>query len=252
MDEKKIIKFNLYMSCFLLCVFVLMLVGTTIAYFSDTRQASTTLTAGNVKIALSEAAVMKNSVGNWVEDPGKPRKFGRPEESLIHDYGRIYPGQTVFKDATVTNTGDEAEWIAAKVTLTDGAGNLAAIMGYDGYDGIDIEVLLSGGLLDERIHFGTWNGIPNVCHNDRYAMIQVPHPGQGEYEFIFLMLQPVAAGESVVLFEHMSFPQEWTNTEMQHLADLKIHVQAFGVQTFQLESCLRAMTAAFPEHFNFN
>ena len=252
MNEMKIIKFNLYMSCLFLAVLVLMLVGTTVAYFSDTRQMASTMTAGNVKIALSEAAVKEDSMGNWVEDAGRPRIFGTVDETCINNYGKIYPGQSVCKDPTITNTGDEAEWIAAKVTLTDGVGNLAAVMGYDGYAGIDIEVLLSGGLLDETIRFGTWNGIPNVCHNDRYAMIQIPNPVEGKYVFYFLMLKPLEAGESVVLFDRLSVPEDWTNSEMQNLMDLKIHVQAFGVQTFQLESCLDAMTAAFPEHFKFN
>jgi hypothetical protein len=39
---------------------------------------------------------------------------------------------------------------------------------------------------------------------------------------------------------------------MRELAELRIHVQAYGVQTFQLQSCLDAMTTAFPDHFPFN
>lgn len=250
MNEKKIIKFNLYMSVILLLILVFMFTGATVAYFTSTKQATATFTSGNVEITLSEASVKKDMSGNLVEDTKEPRIFGLAEETVINDYGKIYPGMSIYKDPTITNIGDEPEWIAAKVTLTDGAGSLTKVMGYEGYESIDIEVLLSGGLLDENVHFGTWNGIENVCHNDRYAMIQIPNATQGEYEFYFLLLQPISVGESVLLFDQINFPKEWNDTEMQELVDLKIHVQAFGVQTLQLESCLQAMTEAFPEHFD--
>ena len=41
-------------------------------------------------------------------------------------------------------------------------------------------------------------------------------------------------------------------TVLQEMAELQIHVQAYGVQLFQLESCLQAMTSAFPDHFAFD
>jgi predicted ribosomally synthesized peptide with SipW-like signal peptide len=225
-----------------------MLVGTTIAYFSSTKQMTNTFTSGNVEISFSEAAVKRDAYGNYVEDTEARRVFGGID-TIIHDYGKVYPGQSIYKDPTIVNTGTEPEWIAAKVVFTDGAGDLTKIMGYEGYEDIDIEVLLSGGLLDEEIHFGTWNGYADVCHNDRYAMIQVPNAAAGEYAFYFLMLQPVAPGEKVVIFDHISFPPEWNNSEMQNLNALQIHVQAFGVQTLNLDSCLKAMLEAFPNHF---
>lgn len=252
MNEKKIIKFNLYMSCILLAVFVIMFVGVTVAYFSDNEQSASVLTAGNVKITLSEAAVKTDDMGNLVEDTDKPRIFGAEQETVIKDYGKIYPGQTIFKDPTVTNTGDAAEWVAIKVTLTDGAGDLTKIIGYDGYQEIDIERLLSGGLLEEHVDFGDWNGFEDVCYNDRYAMIQVADAAAGEYNFYFLMLQPLEVGDSVLVFDRIVINKMWNNSYMQHLTDLKINIRAYGVQTLQLESCLKAMTSAFPEHFNFN
>lgn len=249
--QKKLIKVNMYASCILLSFFVMMLVATTIAYFTDTKKVTNTFVSGNVELVLSEAAVKADAVGNYVADPDSPRIFGTAD-STIHDYGTIYPGQTIFKDPTVTNTGDNAEWIAIKVILTDGEGDLSKVMGYEGYEDIDIEILLSGGLLDETVHFGTWNGIEDVCHNDRYAMIQKANEAEGVYEFYFLLLQPVQPGDSVIPFDHLNIPAEWNNGEMQQLAQLKIYVHAFGVQTLGLNSCLEAMTTAFGEHFDMN
>lgn len=253
MNEKKIIKFNLYMSGILLVLFVAMLVGATVAYFTDTKQATTTFTSGNVKLALSEAAVKPDGAGNLIEDTSKPRIFGEEENTVINNYGSIYPGMSIHKDPTILNTGDVPEWIAAKVTLEEGSGDLRKLIGYPYHDYLDIELLLSGGLLaDDDIHVGDWNGIENVCHNDRYAMVQVPRTSEGKYEFYFFMLKPLEEEKSVVIFDKVKFADYWNNDGMQNLEGLKIHVQAFGVQTFEMESCFEAMTRAFPDHFNFN
>ena len=64
------------------------------------------------------------------------------------------------------------------------------------------------------------------------------------------MLSPLSHGEKVVLFDTMTISDEWGNADMQELAELKIDVEAFGVQTFQLDSCVTAMTEAFPQHFD--
>lgn len=253
MDTKKVIKFNLYMSFTLLVVFVVMFVGATVAYFSDTKQATTTFTSGNVKIELTEAAVKADEAGNLVEDTERSRILGETENTVINRYGKIYPGMSVYKDPTIKNTGDEAEWVAAKVTLKQGSGDLHKLIGYPYYDGVDIELLLSGGLLDqEDIHVGVWNEIDNVCYNANYAMIQVPKRAEGIYEFYFIMLKPVEAKDSVVIFDHVNFPNFWNNDAMKQLEGLEIHVQAFGVQTFQLDSCFEAMISAFPDHFKLN
>ena len=248
MNERKIIKFNLYVSFVLLCILIVVLVATTVAYFSRSKQVTNTFTAGSVDIVLSEAAVKRTDSGDLVEDSSQKRILGGAD-ATIKDYGRVYPGQSIFKDPTIINTGSNSEWIAAKVILTDGKGNLTKIMGYEGYEDIDIEILLSGGLLDETVHFGMWNGIKDVCHNDRCAMIQVADAQEGTYEFFFLMLEPIKPGESVVVFDHVTFPEEWTNKEMQELSELTIHVQAFGVQLTDFNNCLEATTTAFPEHF---
>ena len=251
MNEKKIIKFNLYMTCILLVVMILLFVGTTIAYFFAQAQTSATLTSGNVEIALSEAAV-KREGSNLVADDSKPRVFGGSGETVMTDYGKVYPGQYIHKDPTITNTGDNAEWIAAKITITDGAGDLNRVIGYPGYDDIDIEELLSGGLFDEETYFGVWNGIDDVTYNDNYAMIQVADATEGVYEFFFIIKEPLEVEESIVLFEKIEFPAEWTYNEMKELASLEIQIQAFGVQTTSLDDCLTAMTEAFPTYFDFN
>lgn len=246
----KTLKGKLIVSNILLCTAIFMLVATTIAYFTAQRQMSATLTSGNVKIALSEAAVKSDGKGNLIEDPDAARIFGTPE-ATVHDYGMVYPGQTIFKDPTIRNTGSNDAFIAAKVVFEDGAGDLHKIYGYPESNGIDIELLLKGALLDEKINVGWWNGHEEVCHNDRYAMIQVAEPHESKYTFYFLFSKPFQQNETEMLFDTLYIDEFLSGHDLQELRDLKITVQAFGVQTYGFESCYQAMTTAFPTHFTF-
>lgn len=246
----KIAKKSLFIHALLLGVSLILFASTTYAYFTSHKQSTGTITAGNVSIALSEAAVVADSGGNLVEDTSSPRIFGGTEE-VFRDYGKIYPGQSIYKDPTILNTGTENAFIAAKVIITDGDGDIHRVMGFPGYDDIDITWLIGGGLLGETAHFGTWNGIENVTYNDKFAMIQIPDRQEGRYEFCIFMLSPFEQGEDVTVFEQMAIPPEWTSEQMKELVDIKITVKAYGVQVFGFESCFEAMTKAFPGHFDF-
>ena len=246
----KNLKTKLIISNVLLLVLILLMVGVTVAYFTDTKKATSTITSGNVKIMLSEAAIKQDAEGNLVADHSTARIFGG-QDVTINDYGKIYPGQTIYKDPTIENTGTNEAWIAAKITLTDGAGELHKVMGYGGYEGVDIELLLGGGVFDEKVHFGTWNGIDNVCYNDHYAMVQVPNATEGKFEFYFFFQEAFLQRDSVMLFDTLRVPDYWNNKEMKELVELHIDVQAFGSQKFGFESCYEAMVAAFPDYFSF-
>ena len=236
----------------LLVITIIVTAGGSLAYFTDSRETTNVFTAGNVYISLSEAEVKRDEAGNLVEDPDKERIQGAEIGSVtdvVKDYGSVYPGQTVWKDPTVKNVGDDSAWVAMKVIISDGAGDLHKIMGYYGVDAIDIEILLGGGLLDERIHVGDWNGISNVCYNDRYAMAQIPNRTEGVYDFYFFMLQPLQKGEEVTIFDTLTIDPSWNNEDMQELKELQIQIQAFAVQKFGFTDCFSAMQEAFSEHF---
>lgn len=225
-----------------------------VAFFTDSKESAGVFTAGNVYIELTEAATKRDSKGNLIADPDAARIAGGEiadgGATVLHNYGVVFPGQTICKDPTITNVGDDRAWIAAKVIIEDGAGDIHRLFQYsEFYDEIDIELLLSGGLLDEMIHVSDWNGYESVCHNDRYAMIQIANHSAGRYEFYFLMLNSFAPDESVMIFDTLSIHPMFGNAEMQEFRDLKVTVQAFAVQTFGFSSCLEAMTEAFPEHF---
>lgn len=226
----------------------------TISFFVDSKEYSGVFTAGNVYIEMTEAAVVQDALGNLVEDTTRDRivaaditEGGVP---VVHDYGIIHPGQEICKDPTVKNTGDWDAWIAFKVIVTDGIGDIHKLFMYNEfYDDIDIERFLSGGLLEERVHVGEWNGNDSVCFNDNYAMVQVPNRHTGTYEFYFFMLKPVKKGESVTVFDTFFVDEYFGNTEMLEFIDFEITVQAYGVQTFGLSSCYEAMIEAFGDKF---
>ena len=247
----KLLKNKLLVCNILLCVSILLLLGTTIAYFTDRSEFTNTLTAGNVSISLTEAAVKKAEGGHLVEDTSVDRIKGT-SDAVVHDYGTVFPGQEIYKDPTVKNVGSENAWIAAKLTITDGVGDIHKVLGFGGYEGLDITLLLSGGVLDEAVHVGNWNGHHDVWYNDHYAMVQVPNMVEGRYDFYFFFNSALATDEEALLFDSLTIPEWLDNEHLQEFAELKITVRAFAVQTGGLYSCYDAMTKAFPSYFSFN
>ena len=242
----------------LLTVFSIFLgtaIGRTIAFFTASKESEGIFTLGNVYIEMTEAAVKYDAAGNLIEDLESPRVIaadttdgGAPS---IHDYGVVTPGQVIHKDPTITNIGDINAWMAAKVIIEDGTGDIHRLFKFnDYYDDIDIERFLSGGLLEERVHVDDWMGNESVCFNDNYAMVQIANRADNTYEFYFIMLNQFAPGESFEVFETLYINQHFGNNEMLELKDFKITVQAFATQTSGFESCYDAMTTAFPKHFS--
>lgn len=244
------LKSKLIISNVLLAVITLLLVGVTIAYFSDTAQISNTLTSGSVKIMLYESAVKKDEFGNLVADNEATKIFGG-QDATIHDYGRIHPGQTIYKDPTIQNTGTNNAWIAGKITFTDGDGDLQKVIKLNDGNGIDIRMVLDGGVLAETAQVGIWNGLENVLYNDHFAMVHIPNATEGEYVFYIFYHETFAQGDTAKLFDTLKIPSEWNNKEMQELENLNIKIQAFATQTEGMENCLHAMRTAFPDYFNF-
>ena len=71
------------------------IVGSSLAYFTDRKEATNTLTIGNVKIDLTEP--------NW-------------EATGEEEAKEMYPGEAVAKDPTVANIGANPAFVRVKVT----------------------------------------------------------------------------------------------------------------------------------------
>lgn len=73
------------------------IIGGTLAYFTDTDDATNTFTMGNVGITLTEPSY-------------------QGEEGVLH----VYPGQTIDKDPTIAvDEGSEDCWLIATVTISN-------------------------------------------------------------------------------------------------------------------------------------
>lgn len=83
--KKKIFMFTL-----VACLVILSIAGSSLAYFTDVKDATTTFTAGNVYIDLT------------VTNPGE----------------NLFPGQTYTNTATIKNTGTENAYVGAIITIT--------------------------------------------------------------------------------------------------------------------------------------
>lgn len=79
-----------------------LVVGGTLAYFTDTKTADNTFTMGNVAITLDETNAAPDA-------PTGSRVDGNTYN--------VYPGLIVDKDPTVTNVGSNDAWIRAKIVV---------------------------------------------------------------------------------------------------------------------------------------
>ena len=80
-----------------------LVVGGTLAYFTDTKSADNVFTMGNVKITLDETNIA---------NPNGDR--------VIKNEYNVYPGAVVTKDPIVHNTGKNGAYVRAVVTIENG------------------------------------------------------------------------------------------------------------------------------------
>lgn len=89
----------------IVCMIAIMLVGASLAYFTDeTEVKENTFTVGNVEIELTEP--------NWDGE-------GEGEGQGSKDAPEVYPGEKLAKDPTVTNVGANPCFVRIKVTGLD-------------------------------------------------------------------------------------------------------------------------------------
>lgn len=248
----KLLKSNGSILSLVALVLIIATASSSLAYFSDNKEMTNVFTAGNVYITLTEAAVKSDGMGNLIEDTESPRIEGvaiDAADPVYHNYGTLFPGKVMHKDPTITNTGDESAWIASKIIITDGDGDINKLFGYQNSQNIDVTLMLTGALLGETFRVGTWNGMEDVCYNDHFAMTQVADATNGVYEVYIFLNAALEPDESVTVFDTMYIDPEFTNLQMQELANLEITVQAFAVQKFGFGDCYGAMCRAFPDHF---
>lgn len=230
--------------CLVTIVAVMAITGASLAYLTDKEAQTNTFTSGNVDIKLDEAKVVLDNDGYISETLEE-----RTEDD--QDYGKLFPGQVITKDPTITNIGSEKAYVAAKITVT--ATDLESLIG-TGYEGLlGINKMISGGLVKEndtmkQNHplFGT---LP-VYGDDTYSIYQVKEEA-GKHVFYVFIETIMAPYDSVTLFDTITIPSEWNNEEVAKVKDLSVTVDAFATQVQTFDDCFDAMTTAFADEFDF-
>ena len=205
---------------------VLMIAGTSMAYFTDVEEATNVFTAGNVDITLTYAA---STVDSDDVDNGN--------DILNLEDNNVYPGQEFVRNATITNTGSEAAYVGAIITLTNANGELSNVITPAG-DNDNIPVAIKT----------FFTNLVKDGYTVKYTEIT------NGYAVYVLKTEALAgkvnnATESAVIFDNIVIPTSWDNTEMAAFSGLNVNVKAYATQTvgFATNDAATALTTAFTD-----
>lgn len=193
----------------LVCILVLSIASTTIAYFTDTKAATNTFTVGEVKIKLTETA--PNGTVTEIKDNVTGFK-----------YEDVFPTQKIAKNPTIVNASDKfGAYVGAVITITvDTNAKITDIL----KDKAAVKAFLSNLVAtDDGIEFT----------DDSTITIKI------------IKADALAAGGSYALFDNVVIPAEWNNAQMAIFAGLTIKVDAYATQVEGLADGTTAMQAAF-------
>ena len=201
-------KKSILMAAIAVMLVAVLVVGGTLAYFTDTKSATNTFTMGNVKITLDETDV-KNPEG-------------RTTKGNTYD---VYPGQTVTKDPVVHNTGKNAAYIRATVNVSNWMNLVAAY--YPDFketfpnDGYKAALNLLVGELGKG-----WS-VVGVEAGDIFTI------GQFDAKFILKYDGTLAAGtDTTAMFQHVIVPAGLDNENASSFSSVKVVAQAIQADGF--------------------
>jgi len=258
-------------------------ISMSLAYFTDTDAVKNEFTVGDVEIDLTEGAWIRDldpaspTYGDIIpavydENGDKVPAEGvvadrdyvgeTATEASVNNYGKLYPGMTVYKDPIIENTGSENAFVAAKITITDGAGDdidLTKIIGSTVAPGfINLTGFVTGGECGVQMPYdedGIFGAGANVHYTDTVFVKQIPR-GNGVWDIYVFVINPLGGSDDttgldkkITLFTNINVSGEWDQAEMANLKDLSIDVKSYATQTSGFATCLEAMKAAFPTDF---
>ena len=200
------------------CVVVLSIASSSIAYFTDTEKFTNTFTSGNVDIELSEATVQKNdTTGNIEAIDAENNRIAANEAPETQEYGSVFPNQSIYKDPTIKNIGSEAAYVGAIVTIT----------------ATDIDGVLTNADAVKAFIVG----LPTD------AKIQIE---DNKITIYVVYTTALVKNEKAVVFTGLKMSNAWDNTEMAKIDGLEIVVDAYAVQSAGMTSgALAALKDAF-------
>ena len=208
-------KKKLFGATLAVCLLVLSIAGTTVAYFTDTAEKAQAFTAGNVKIAFTV-------------------------DGLADPIANVYPGQKIETNAEIKNTGTETAYVGAVITLNkiDTENGQAVV----DLRALDIQANPEAGVEALPLHkiFG-WSNNANV------KIVHTEYTAEACKIYVIYDAS-VASTETVVFYSDVTLPTAWGNEEMALFNGAKITVAAYATQTAGFTTGAQgALKAAFPE-----
>lgn len=201
-------KKSILMAAIAVMLVAVLVVGGTLAYFTDTKSATNTFTMGNVAITLDETDV---------NNPDARTTKGNTYN--------VYPGQTVKKDPIVHNTGKNAAYIRATVNVSNWMNLVSAY--YPDFketfpnDGYKAALNLLVGELGEG-----WS-VVDVVKGDTFTI------GQFDAKFILKYDGTLAAGsETTPMFTQVMVPAGLDNANASTFSSVKVQAQAIQADGF--------------------
>lgn len=201
-------KKSILMAAIAVMLVAVLVVGGTLAYFTDTKSATNTFTMGNVAITLDETDV---------NNPDARTTKGNTYN--------VYPGQTVKKDPIVHNTGKNAAYIRATVNVSNWMNLVSAF--YPDFketfpnDGYKAALNLLVGQLGEG-----WS-VVEVVKGDTFTI------GQFDAKFILKYDGTLAAGsETTPMFTQVMVPAGLDNANASTFSSVKVQAQAIQADGF--------------------
>lgn len=199
-------KLTLVVTCIVLVA--AMVIGGTLAYFTDSKTATNTFTMGNVNIKLDETDI-KNPEGDRVT-------------SNAYD---VYPGEVVTKDPIVHNTGKNGAYIRATVNVYNWMNLVAAY--YPDFketfpnDGYKAALNLLVGELGDG-----WS-VVGVVAGDTFTI------GQFDAKFVLKYDGVLDAGaDTTAMFQTVTIPAGIDNANASSFQSVKVVAQAIQADGF--------------------
>ncbi len=198
------------------CIVVLSIAGSSIAYFTDTETYTNTFTSGKVDISLKVGDVTVNETNHSVAD-------------------KAVPGTTIERVTSISvNSGSEDAYLGAVITINGGttlltsnpSGDNGKIYAANLFKNIQGSVTVEDAKTD-GLHTGF---IVRIVFTGEYSV-----NGTGT--------------TSTNVFDGISIPGTWDQANIETFKNVTLNIVAYGVQSEGLASADAALKAAFPEAF---
>lgn len=231
--KKKIVIVSL-----IVCILVLSIASTTMAYFTDTEQAVNTFTSGKVEIKLTET----NADGLVFDSTSGDDDLKDPVA-----FGNVYPGINVTKAPVITNIGSELAYVGAVITIkndltVNADGNIAK------YLALPTATIAAEDKMTVKLDAFIAD-LNKTAADITYEAVE--DSGKVVAYKIYMVFKDVLAKDQAYgLFTTVYMNPNWDNDQMAHCNGLNIIVDAYAVQTAGFTSADAALQAAFPEVFH--